>query len=106
MTADARLLAEQDVHRDQFVRGARREAVRAGQVDEFRGAPNRVNSGLTDRAYPLDLDGKPMNTQAPQEPEKQAGEEPKKEATDGKAGGEDKGKKDDKKGGDKPAGKK
>ncbi|MCS6899612.1 MAG: hypothetical protein RMJ98_08040 [Myxococcales bacterium] len=32
------------------------------QVDEFRGTPNRVNSGLNDRAFPLDIDGKPVNT--------------------------------------------
>jgi tetratricopeptide (TPR) repeat protein len=39
------------------------------QVDEFRGAPTRVNSGLSDRAYPLDLDGKPTNPNAPTEPD-------------------------------------
>ena len=28
-------------------------------IDEFRGAPTRVNSGLSDRAVPLNLDGTP-----------------------------------------------
>ena len=31
------------------------------QVDEFRGSPTRVNSGLSDRAYPVDAGGKPVN---------------------------------------------
>jgi tetratricopeptide (TPR) repeat protein len=69
------------------------------QVDEFRGAPTRVNSGLTDRAYPLDIDGKPVNPNPPAEPDKQP---------EGEKKGDDKAAepKDDKKGGKKPAGKK
>jgi tetratricopeptide (TPR) repeat protein len=38
------------------------------QVDEFRGAPNRVNSGLSDRPYPLELDGTPFNPNPPPPP--------------------------------------
>ena len=38
------------------------------QVDEFRGAPNRVNSGLSDRPYPLELDGTPFNPNPPAPP--------------------------------------
>lgn len=40
------------------------------QVDEFKAAPNMLSSGLSDRAYPLDLDGKPVNSNPPPEPEK------------------------------------
>jgi hypothetical protein len=29
-------------------------------IDEFRGAPSRVNSGLSDRAMPVNLDGSPF----------------------------------------------
>ena len=64
------------------------------QVDEFRGAPNRVNSGLNDRAFPLDIDGKPVNTN-PQQAEAEKSEKPEEAKSDDK----------DKKGG-KPAGKK
>lgn len=39
------------------------------QVDEFRGAPNRVNSGLSDRPYPVDIDGTPFNPNPPPVPE-------------------------------------
>jgi tetratricopeptide (TPR) repeat protein len=40
------------------------------QVDEFRATPNRVNSGLSDRPYPLALDGTPINPNPPVETEK------------------------------------
>ncbi|MCU0680779.1 MAG: tetratricopeptide repeat protein [Polyangiaceae bacterium] len=40
------------------------------QVDEFRAVPNRVNSGLSDRPYPLLLDGSPFNPNPASEPEK------------------------------------
>jgi tetratricopeptide (TPR) repeat protein len=33
-------------------------------IDEFRGSPSRVNSGLSDRAMPLNLDGTPFHTDA------------------------------------------
>ncbi len=52
------------------------------QVDEFRGSPNRVNGGLNDRAFPLDIDGKPVNTnpqptdQTPAEKPEEAGTKP------------------------------
>ncbi len=42
------------------------------QVDEFRGAPNRVNSGLSDRPYPVDVEGKPVNPNPVVEAEKKA----------------------------------
>jgi tetratricopeptide (TPR) repeat protein len=71
------------------------------QVDEFRGAPNQVNSGLTDRAYPLDLGGKPVNSNPPPEPEKATGEQTSESAD------KPEDKKDPKaKPGKKPAGKK
>ncbi len=57
------------------------------QVDEFRGAPNRVNSGLNDRAFPLDIEGKPVNTN-PQLPEGEKTEKPENtDAVDDKKGG-------------------
>jgi hypothetical protein len=31
-------------------------------VDEFRGSPNQESNGLSDRAFPLDIGGKPVNT--------------------------------------------
>ncbi|MCC6647029.1 MAG: hypothetical protein IT374_15830 [Polyangiaceae bacterium] len=31
------------------------------KVDEYRGSPNRLSSGLSDRSYPLDTNGKPVN---------------------------------------------
>ncbi len=40
------------------------------QVDEFRAVPNRVNSGLSDRPYPLLLDGSPFNPNPLPEPDK------------------------------------
>jgi len=43
------------------------------QVDEFRSSPNRVNSGLSERPYALDITGRPVNPAPPQEPEKQEG---------------------------------
>lgn len=56
------------------------------QVDEFRGAPNRVNSGLNDRAFPLDIDGKPVNTN-PQPAENEKIEKPENtDAVDDKKG--------------------
>lgn len=39
-------------------------------IDEFRGAPTRVNSGLSDRAMPLNLDGTPYSPELPPVPEK------------------------------------
>jgi TolA-binding protein len=34
-------------------------------IDEFRGSPSRVNSGLSDRAAPLNLDGTPFQLDTP-----------------------------------------
>jgi hypothetical protein len=51
-------------------------------IDEFRGSPSRVNSGLSDRAAPLNLDGTPFQLDTPAQVDKA----------------------DDAKGGDKPAG--
>lgn len=34
-------------------------------IDEFRGAPSRVNSGLSERPVPLDLDGTPYQEKEP-----------------------------------------
>jgi Mg-chelatase subunit ChlI len=39
-------------------------------VDEFRGAPNRVNSVLKEQGNPLRIGGSPIAAQTPQEPEK------------------------------------
>lgn len=42
-------------------------------IDEFRGAPNRVNNPLREQSYPLRLGGEPLPTIAPpREPEKPA----------------------------------
>jgi tetratricopeptide (TPR) repeat protein len=43
-------------------------------IDEFRGAPSRVNSGLTDRGMPVNLDGTPfiLNPPPPPPEEKKA----------------------------------
>ena len=43
------------------------------QVDEFRGAPSRVNSGLSDRPYPVDVGGKPVNPNPVTEADKGGG---------------------------------
>lgn len=61
------------------------------QVDEFRGAPNRVNSGLNDRAFPLDIDGKPVNTNPQIEPDKT--EKPEEAKPEDKKGAKPAGKK-------------
>ena len=34
-------------------------------IDEFRGSPSRVNSGLSDQPMPLNLDGTPFHVDAP-----------------------------------------
>ncbi len=39
-------------------------------VDEFRGAPTRVNDPLREQGYPLRLGGEPLITQAAPPPEK------------------------------------
>jgi tetratricopeptide (TPR) repeat protein len=38
-------------------------------IDEFRGSPTRVNSGLSDRATPLNLDGTPFRLEQPPPPD-------------------------------------
>src|SRR6185503_323888 len=38
-------------------------------IDEFRGSPSRVNSGLSDRPQPLNLDGTPFRSEPPPPPE-------------------------------------
>ncbi len=40
-------------------------------IDEFRGAPSRINSGLSERPNPLNLDGTPFQAELPPIPEKQ-----------------------------------
>lgn len=62
------------------------------QVDEFRGAPNRVNSGLNDRAFPLDIDGNPVNTN-PQPTEEKVEKPENTDVVDDKKGGKPAGKK-------------
>lgn len=55
-------------------------------IDEFRGAPTRVNSVLNEQAFPLRIGGEPLVTVAPPpEPPapKKAAEEPKKEEKKG-----------------------
>ncbi|HVY48519.1 MAG TPA: hypothetical protein VHB21_21670 [Minicystis sp.] len=55
-------------------------------IDEFRGSPNRMNSGLADRATPVNLDGTPVAREAPPPPPEQpkaVTEEPKKGPTKG-----------------------
>jgi hypothetical protein len=39
-------------------------------IDEFRGSPSRVNSGLSDRGKPLNLDGTPFQADLPPPPDK------------------------------------
>ncbi|MBL9024193.1 MAG: tetratricopeptide repeat protein [Myxococcales bacterium] len=41
-------------------------------IDEFRSAPNRLGSGLTERAVPLNMDGTPWAGEQPKAPEKPA----------------------------------
>lgn len=38
-------------------------------IDEFRGSPSRVNSSLSDRSYPVNIDGTPFVPNAPPPPE-------------------------------------
>ena len=38
-------------------------------IDEFRGSPSRVNSGLSDQPMPLNLDGTPFHVDAPPPPD-------------------------------------
>jgi hypothetical protein len=68
-------------------------------VDEFRGAPNRVNSVLKEQGNPLRIGGSPIAAQTPQEPEKKkpaaADEKADEKKSDGKG--------DDKKANDKKA---
>jgi hypothetical protein len=61
-------------------------------VDEFRGAPNRVNSVLKEQGNPLRIGGSPIAAQTPQEPEKKkpAASEEKDEDKKSDAKGEDK----------------
>jgi hypothetical protein len=40
-------------------------------IDEFRGTPNRVNSGASERGQPLNLDGSPFSVELPPVPEKE-----------------------------------
>jgi tetratricopeptide (TPR) repeat protein len=49
------------------------------QIDEFRGAPTRVNGGLSDRPYPVDVTGKPVNPNPVTEADKGSGGEKKDE---------------------------
>ena len=37
-------------------------------IDEFRGSPSRVNSGLSDRSLPLNIDGTPYHGDTPPPP--------------------------------------
>jgi hypothetical protein len=62
-------------------------------IDEFRGSPSRVNSGLSDRPLPLNLDGTPIHLDQPPPPED--------DKAQGAAGGDTK--KDDSKPADKAA---
>ena len=48
-------------------------------IDEFRGAPNRVNSGLDEKPLPLGLDGTPIVEDTRQAEEKAVGTDKKKE---------------------------
>lgn len=63
-------------------------------IDEFRGSPTRMNSGLSDRAMPLNLDGTPYRVEAPPPPEaadaKGADEKKDDENADSAATGKDK----------------
>jgi tetratricopeptide (TPR) repeat protein len=70
-------------------------------VDEFRGAPNRVNSVLKEQGNPLRIGGSPIAAQTPQEPEKK--KTTTTTTTDEK---KDEGKKSDKKDEDKKSEKK
>ena len=46
-------------------------------IDEFRGAPTWVNSGLDERPQYLDMDGNPVTKRAPvEEPAKPAADKP------------------------------
>jgi TolA-binding protein len=58
-------------------------------IDEFRGSPTRVNSGLSDRATPLNLDGTPFRLEQPPPPDaaddKAAGGSADKKSDDEKA---------------------
>jgi TolA-binding protein len=53
-------------------------------IDEFRGAPTRVNSGLADRSYPVNIDGTPFRVAAPPPPPDKT-EKPAEDKTDDKA---------------------
>jgi hypothetical protein len=61
-------------------------------VDEFRGSPNRINSGLSDRPQPLNLDGTPFRLEQPPPPPAEKSEKAEAEDKDkdkgkgGKAG--------------------
>ena len=48
-------------------------------IDEFRGAPNRVNSTLSERAYPLQISGEPYIIAAAQKAERPVKKEEKKD---------------------------
>ena len=54
-------------------------------IDEFRGSPSRVNSGLSDRPQPLNLDGSPFIVDEPR-----AADKPEENKGGGAAGGGDK----------------
>ena len=62
-------------------------------IDEFRGAPNRVNSALSDKPLALNLDGTPFHSEAPPAAEPAKGDEKGGDAKDdGKSdGGDEKG---------------
>lgn len=44
-------------------------------IDEFRGSPSRMNSGLSERPAPLNLDGSPFRDQPAAGPEEKKGDE-------------------------------
>jgi hypothetical protein len=54
-------------------------------IDEFRGAPTRMNSGLSDRPQPLNLDGTPFRLEAPPPPEEEKAQGGDKKDEDSKA---------------------